>query len=174
LAKAITSGYLPLGGLMVADRVAKVLIESGGEFFHGFTYSGHPVACAVALANLKLMQDQDIVRRVREETGPYWARQFATLAEHPLVGEVRTLGLFGALELVPRKPAREFFPERGAVGTRARDLAVRNGLVMRAVWDTLITAPPLVITRTEIDQLVARARATLDCLHAELRTASIS
>lgn len=172
MAKAITSGYLPLGGLMVSDKVADVLINSGGEFFHGFTYSGHPVACAVALANLALMKSEDIVRRIREETAPYWRKQFMTLADHPLVGEARTLGLFGALELVPRKPARQFFPERGTVGTRARDLCVQNGLVMRAVWDTLITAPPLVITRAEIDELVARARKTLDQLHGELRGAS--
>ena len=172
MAKAITSGYLPLGGLMVADRVADVLIKSGGEFFHGFTYSGHPVACALALANLALMKSEDIVRRIREQTGPYWRKQFMTLADHPLVGEARTLGLFGALELVPGKPSRQFFPERGTVGTRARDLCVQNGLVMRAVWDTLITAPPLVITRDEIDELVAKARRTLDQLHAELRGAS--
>jgi putrescine---pyruvate transaminase len=172
LAKAITSGYQPLGGLMVSDRVAAVLIESGGEFFHGFTYSGHPVACAVALANLQLMRDTDIVRRVREDLAPYWAARFGTLADHPLVGEARTLGLFGALELVPAKPSRRYFPERGTVGTRARDLCVRNGLVMRAVWDTLITAPPLVITRPQIDELVERARRTLDDLQAELRGAS--
>ncbi len=172
MAKAITSGYLPLGGLMVSDKVADVLINSGGEFFHGFTYSGHPVACAVALANLALMKSEDIVRRTREETAPYWRKQFMTLADHPLVGEARTLGLFGALELVPRKPSREFFQERGTVGTRARDLCVQNGLVMRAVWDTLITAPPLVISHAEIDELVAKARRTLDQLHAELRGAS--
>ncbi len=172
MAKAITSGYLPLGGLMVSDKVADVLINSGGEFFHGFTYSGHPVACAVALANLALMKSEDIVRRIREETAPYWRKQFMTLADHPLVGEARTLGLFGALELVPRKPSRQFFPERGTVGTRARDLCVQNGLVMRAVWDTLITAPPLVITRAEIDELVAKTHTTLDQLHAELRGAS--
>jgi putrescine aminotransferase len=172
MAKAITSGYLPLGGLMVSDRVADVLIGSGGEFFHGFTYSGHPVACAVALANLSLMKSEDIVRRVRDETAPYWRKQFMTLADHPLVGEARMLGLFGALELVPRKRSRQFFPERGTVGTRARDLCVQNGLVMRAVWDTLITAPPLVISHAEIDALVARARTTLDQLHAELRGAS--
>ena len=172
LAKAITSGYMPLGGLMVADKVAQVLIDQGGEFFHGFTYSGHPVACAVALANLELMKSTDIVRRVRDEIAPYWRKQFLGLADHPLVGEARTLGLFGALELVPHKPSRDYFPNRGTVGTRARDLCVQNGLVMRAVWDTLIAAPPLVIRREEIDELVLKARRTLDQLHAELRSAS--
>lgn len=169
LAKAITSGYQPLGALMVSDRVAEVFIEQGGEFAHGYTYSGHPVAAAVALANLEVMQREGIVERVRDELVPYWTERWRELAAHPLVGEARSLGLFGALELVPDKPARRFFPERGTVGTRARDLSIRNGLVMRAVWDTLIVAPPLVITRSEIDELIAKAFKTLDELHAELR-----
>jgi putrescine aminotransferase len=169
LAKAITSGYQPLGALMVADRVAEVLVGEGGEFFHGFTYSGHPVAAAVANANLEIMERERIVERVRTEIAPYWAARWRELGDHPLVGEARTLGLLGALELVPRKPARAFFPERGTVGTRCRDLSVKNGLVMRAVWDTMIAAPPLVITPTEIDELVAKVVQTLDQLHHELR-----
>jgi putrescine aminotransferase len=169
LAKAITSGYQPLGALMVADRVAQVLVGEGGEFFHGFTYSGHPVAAAVANANLEILERERIVERVRTEIAPYWAARWRELADHPLVGEARTLGLFGALELVPRKPSRAFFPERGTVGTRCRDLSVKNGLVMRAVWDTMIAAPPLVITPAEIDELVSKAVQTLDQLHQELR-----
>ncbi|MFN7271186.1 MAG: aspartate aminotransferase family protein [Gammaproteobacteria bacterium] len=169
LAKAITSGYQPLGALMVADRVAEVLVGEGGEFFHGFTYSGHPVAAAVANANLEILERERIVERVRTEIAPYWAARWRELADHPLVGEARTLGLFGALELVPRKPSRAFFPERGTVGTRCRDLSVKNGLVMRAVWDTMIAAPPLVITPAEIDELVSKAVQTLDQLHQELR-----
>lgn len=169
LAKAITSGYQPLGALMVADRVAEVLVGEGGEFFHGFTYSGHPVAAAVANANLEILERERVVERVRTEIAPYWAARWRELADHPLVGEARTLGLFGALELVPRKPSRAFFPERGSVGTRCRDLSVKNGLVMRAVWDTMIAAPPLVITPAEIDELVSKAVQTLDQLHQGLR-----
>jgi putrescine---pyruvate transaminase len=169
LAKAITSGYLPLGALMVSDRVAEVLIEKGGEFAHGFTYSGHPVACAVAIANLQVLQRERIVERVRDDLAPYWGGRWRELAAHPLVGEARSLGLFGALELVPRKPERAFFAPRGDVGQRCRDLCIANGLVMRAVWDTMIVAPPLVITRTEIDELLSRVVQTLDQLHAELR-----
>ena len=169
LAKAITSGYQPLGALLVADRVAEVLVGEGGEFFHGFTYSGHPVAAAVANANLEILERERIVERVRTEIAPYWAARWRELADHPLVGEARTLGLFGALELVPRKPSRAFFPERGSVGTRCRDLSVKNGLVMRAVWDTMIAAPPLVITPVEIDELVSKAVQTLDQLHQGLR-----
>jgi putrescine aminotransferase len=115
------------------------------------------------------MQRERIVERVRDDLAPYWATRWQELAAHPLVGEARSLGLFGALELVPRKPSREFFPERGTVGTRGRDISIRNGLVMRAVWDTLIVAPPLVITRGEIDELVAKAALTLDELQAELK-----
>ncbi|MFM7434090.1 MAG: aspartate aminotransferase family protein, partial [Gammaproteobacteria bacterium] len=168
LAKAITSGYQPLGALMVSDRVAEVFIETGGEFAHGYTYSGHPVAAAVALANLDILQRERVIERVREDLAPYWATRWRELAAHPLVGEARSLGLFGALELVPAKPSRRFFKDRGTVGTRGRDLAIRNGLVMRAVWDTLIVAPPLVITRSEIDELISKAVLTLDQLHAGL------
>jgi len=169
LAKAITSGYQPLGALMVADRVAEVLIEKGGEIAHGFTYSGHPVACAVALENLRLLRAERVVERVRDELAPYWAGRWRELAAHPLVGEARCLGLFGAIELVPRKPSRQFFPSRGEVGLRCREICLRNGLVMRAVWDTMIVAPPLVIGRDEIDELLARVQRSLDELHGELR-----
>ena len=169
LAKAITSGYLPLGALMVSDRVAEVLVGQGGEFAHGFTYSGHPAAAAVALANLAIMERERVVERVAEDLAPFWAARWRTLADHPLVGEARCLGLFGALELVPAKPSRTFFPERGTVGTRCRDICIANGLVMRAVWDTMIVAPPLVITREEIDELLARVWRSLDVLHLQLR-----
>src|SRR5262245_20638500 len=102
-AKGVTSGYIPLGGVMVSDRIADVLIGQGGEFTHGYTYSGHPVACAVALANIRLLQREHVVETVRDELGPYLARQFATLTEHPLVGEVQTCGLMGAVQLVKDK-----------------------------------------------------------------------
>lgn len=169
LAKAVTSGYLPLGALMVSDRVASVLIDKGGEFFHGFTYSGHPAACAVAIANLTAMRSERVIERVRDDLAPYWAAQWRKLGDHPLVGEARSLGLFGAIELVPRKPSREFFPGRGDVGVRGREIVIRNGLIMRAVWDTLIVAPPLVITRAEIDSLLSIVVRSLDELHQDLR-----
>jgi putrescine aminotransferase len=169
LAKAITSGYLPLGALMVSDRVAGVLVERGGEFFHGFTYSGHPAACAVAIANLTAMRDEGVVPRVREELAPYWARRWSELAAHPLVGEARSLGLFGAFELVPRRSSREFFRRRGEAGIRCREIVIGNGLVMRAVGDTMIVAPPLVISRAEIDELLSIVVRSLDELHQQLR-----
>jgi putrescine---pyruvate transaminase len=162
LAKGLSSGYLPIGAVMVADRVADVLIERGGEFAHGYTYSGHPVACAVASANLALIEQEDLVRRTREETGPYLAARWRELAEHPLVGEARSVGLIGALELVRDKSRRQFFDKRGEVGTICRDFCFQNGLIMRAVRDTMIISPPLVITLGQIDELATKARRCLD------------
>ena len=168
IAKGLSSGYLPIGGGLVGDRVAEVLIEQGGEFAHGFTYSGHPAACVVALRNLEILQRENIVERVREETGPYFQQCWQKFREHPLVGEVRNVGLLGAIELVQDKATRSFFPERGKTGTRARELCVENGLVMRSVQDTLVAAPPLVISKAEIDEMHEKARQTLDQLAEEL------
>ena len=162
MAKALSSGYLPIGGLMVGDRVANVLIDKGGEFFHGFTYSGHPVAAAVAIANLTIFRSERVVERVRTETAPYLAQRWKELSAHPLVGEARSLGLLAAIELVPDKRARRFFEPRGEVGMRMRDNCTRNGLVMRATRDTLFVAPPLVISRSEIDELLSKVVRSLD------------
>ena len=162
IAKALSSGYLPIGGVMVGDRVARTLIEKGGEFAHGFTYSAHPVCCAVALANLEIIQRERLVEHVRDVAGPYLQQQWARLAEHPLVGEARGVGLLGALELVKSKQPKAWFEPRGKVGERCRDNAIANGLVMRATRDTMIIAPPLVITRAEIDELIEKAWRTLD------------
>ncbi len=162
MAKALSSGYLPIGGLMVSDRVADVLIERGGELFHGFTYSGHPAACAVAIANLEIFRRERIVERVRDEAAPYLARRWGELGAHPLVGEARCVGLLAAIELVPDKSSRRFFEPRGEVGMRMREICTRNGLIMRAVRDTLFVAPPLVISQSEIDELVTKVVRSLD------------
>ncbi len=169
-AKGVTSGYLPLGGVMVSDRIADVIVEKGGEFFHGFTYSAHPAACAAALANLKILKDENVVQRVKEDVGPYLQERWRALGEHPLVGEARMLGLFGCLELVPNKPSRsDRFENAGNVGLLCRDISFNNGLIMRSVRDGMIISPPLTITHDEIDQLVALARKTLDDTQAELK-----
>jgi len=162
IAKGLSSGYLPIGGVMVGDRIADVLIEKGGEFAHGYTYSGHPVACAVASANLTLIQQEKLVERTRDETGPYLAAKWRQIAEHPLVGEARSIGLIGALELVRDKGSRRFFDPRGEVGTICRDFCFQNGLIMRAVRDTMIISPPLVISREQIDELAEKAWRCLD------------
>jgi putrescine aminotransferase len=162
MAKGMSSGYLPIGGVMVSDRVADVLIERGGEFNHGFTYSGHPTCAAVAARNIRIIRDEGIVEHVRQTAAPHLARRWAELADHPLVGEARCKGLVGALELVADKAARKRFPEVGKTGTLCRDFCFDNGIIMRAVRDTMIISPPLVITPAQIDELVALARRSLD------------
>ncbi len=161
-AKGITSGYLPLGGVLVSDRVANVLIDKGGEFFHGYTYSGHPVACAVASANIEIIKREKLVDRVRDDIGPYLQQRWHTLADHPLVGETRMVGLMGALELVACKNPITRFAEKRQVGVVARDFMIDNGLVLRAVGDTIIAAPPFVLSHTEADELVEKAWKCLD------------
>ncbi|MEM7508051.1 MAG: aspartate aminotransferase family protein [Pseudomonadota bacterium] len=164
IAKGMTSGYIPMGGVFISDRVAGPVMEHAGEFIHGYTYSGHPAACAAGLANLRIMQEEGLVERVRDVTGPYLQAKWAALADHPLVGEARMTGLIGALELVANKATRRRFPDEGSTGTKARDLSVGNGLVMRAVRDTMLISPPLIISEEECDLLVERARKTLDGL----------
>lgn len=161
-AKGVTSGYLPLGGSLVSDRVADVIIAKGGEFAHGYTYSGHPATCAVALANLRIMQSEGIVERVKNKAAPYFNQRWASLAEHPIVGEARSLGLMGAIEIVKDKDSRERFHKDLAAGTRCRDLCVNNGVVMRAVGDTMIVSPPLIVENEHIDELVEKAWRCLD------------
>ena len=170
-AKAITSGYIPLGGVMVGNRVAKVLIEQGGEFNHGYTYSGHPVACAVALANLEIMERENLVARVRDDVGPYLAQQFATLSAHPLVGVAETCGLMAGLVLVKDKASKTPFPSELEVGMRCRAHCFANGLIMRAVGDRMIIAPPLTITHAQIDELMALIQKVLDLTLADARAA---
>ncbi|GAB3764193.1 aspartate aminotransferase family protein [Ramlibacter monticola] len=170
-AKGVTSGYVPLGGVMVGERMARVLIEQGGEFEHGYTYSGHPVACAVGLANLDVIERQDLVTRVREDTGPYLAQQLAQLMEHPMVGEVQSCGLMAAVQLCRNVPLREAFAPEIAIGMVCRKHCFDNGLVMRAVGDRMIVAPPLVITRAQIDEMFGLVRQALDRTHAEAHAA---
>jgi putrescine aminotransferase len=168
-AKAVTSGYIPLGGVMVGNRVAQVLIDKGGEFNHGYTYSGHPVACAVALANLDVMQREDLPGRVRTDVGPYLAQQFATLKDHPLVGDAETCGFVAGLVLVQDKATRKHFPEDWAVGMMCRAHCFGTGLIMRAVGDRMIIAPPLTMTRVQIDEMMGLIRQALNLTHEELR-----
>jgi putrescine aminotransferase len=170
-AKAVTSGYIPLGGVMVGDRVVKVLIEQGGEFNHGYTYSGHPVACAVALANLDLMERENLPGRVRGDIGPYLARAFTQLNEHPLVGAAESCGFMAGLVMVKNKATKEAFDPSLEVGMRCRSLCFKNGLVMRAVGDRMIIAPPLTMTHEQIDEMMALIRRCLDGTLAELRAA---
>jgi putrescine aminotransferase len=172
-AKGVTSGYVPLGGVLVGDRVADVLIEKGGDFNHGFTYSGHPVACAAALENIRIIEEEKLVERVANDTGPYLKQRFATLADHPLVGFADSCGFVAGLNLVRSKAAVvhdnvEFDPAL-AVGMICRGYMFNNGMIMRAVGDRMIIAPPLVMTRAQIDEMVALIRHCLDLTYADVK-----
>jgi putrescine aminotransferase len=168
-AKGVTSGYVPLGGVLVGDRVASVLVEKGGEFAHGYTYSGHPVACAVGVANVRLIRESGLVERVREDLGPYLAEAYASLHDHPLVGETETCGLMASIILVKDRATGAPFPESVEIGMACRTHCFREGLVMRAVGDRMIVAPPLVMTHAQIDEMVALVRRCLDLTLAQAR-----
>ena len=168
VAKGLTSGYIPLGAVLFSERVARVLRDQGGELAHGYTYSGHPVCTAVALENLRILQDERIVETVRDDTGPYLQQRWMELAAHPLVGEARIVGMMGAVELVPDRRQRHYFADRGRVGGLCRDIALANGLILRATWDAMLLSPPLVISRAEIDELIDKTWKTLDMTAREL------
>ena len=162
LAKGITSGYIPLGAAMFNDRVAGVLANQGGELAHGCTYSGHPVCTAVALENIRILQEEKIIETCKTDTAPYLAQRWAELGEHRLVGEARIAGMVGALELVPDKRKRVFFEDRGAVGQLCRDKALANGLILRATYDAMLLSPPLIISRAQVDELFQKTWKALD------------
>ncbi len=168
LAKGLTSGYVPMSAVMVGDRVANGLIADGGEFFHGFTYSGHPLAAAVALRNIDLIESEGLVDKVREETGPYLASALAELDLHPLVGEVRSLGLLAAVELVKDRNGPTLYDPVGKVGEMCRDHAISGGLMVRAVRDGMIMSPPLTFERSDIDIMIGILRDALDKTEKDL------
>ncbi len=168
LAKGITSAYAPLSATLISGRVVDALVEAGGEWHHGFTYSGHPVCCAVALANIELIEREGLLQRVREEIAPYFAAGVQALADHPLVGDVRSVGLVAGLQLMQDRASRTFFPEGSDAGERCSRHAWQRGLALRAIETTMALMPPLVITREELDFVFETTRASLDATAAEL------
>jgi putrescine---pyruvate transaminase len=168
LAKGITSGYVPLGAVALSENVAKVIVEHG-EFNHGMTYSGHPVAAAVAIANLTLLREEGIVERVKRETGPYFhALLRDTFAGHPIVGEIAGTGLVAGLQLAREPHTRTRFENGGDIAGLCRDFCFNGNLIMRASGDRMLLAPPLVITKPEIDELVSKAKEALDATAQQL------
>ncbi|SAL65434.1 aminotransferase [Caballeronia peredens] len=171
MAKGLTSGYVPMGAVALSDRIADAIVE-GGEFNHGFTYSGHPVAAAVAVANLKLLRDEGIVARVKDDAGPYFqACLQEALGEHPIVGEIAGAGLVAGIQLAEDRATRKRFAHGDDVGTMCRDFAFAGNLVMRASGDRMLLSPPLVVTHEEIDEIVDKARAAFDATANALRIA---
>ncbi|WP_299846396.1 aspartate aminotransferase family protein [uncultured Roseovarius sp.] len=167
IAKGLSSGYAPIGGSIVSDEVAKVM--DACEFVHGYTYSGHPVACAVALENLRILEEENIVATAGAETAPYLREKWQGLADHPLVGEAVIEGLMGSIALTPDKASRAAFAaDAGTAGYIVREACFANSLVMRHTGDRMVISPPLVITKSEVDTLVDRAWKALDIAHAKL------
>ncbi|HIA94858.1 MAG TPA: aspartate aminotransferase family protein [Candidatus Marinimicrobia bacterium] len=170
IAKGLSSGYLPIGGLMVGDRVADTVINKGSDFNHGFTYSGHPAACAVAMENIRILKDEKIIERAKNDLSPYLQEKWLALGDHPLVGEARGIGMVGALELVKDKDTKTSYQSDQNVGMICRDFCFNNGLIMRAVGDAMIICPPLVISHSEIDELVDKAKLCLDLTWAKIKS----
>ncbi len=169
MAKGLSSGYMPISANAVSAAMIEV-IKTGGEFAHGYTYSGHPVAAAVALANIGIMEREDLPGRVANDVGPYLATALQRLAGHPLVGEVRSLGLLGAVEIVAEKGSNRRFGDKiGTAGPIIRDAAIHNGLMVRAIRDTVVMSPPLIISHAEIDMAVERLAGALDASEKALR-----
>ncbi|MFZ1736988.1 aspartate aminotransferase family protein, partial [Sphingorhabdus sp.] len=169
MAKGLSSGYLPISAVAVSADIIKVM-KTGGDFVHGYTYSGHPVSAAVALRNIEIMEREGLVERTRSETGPYLAKALATLNDHPLVGEARSIGLLGAVEIVADKASgARFGGKEGTAGPMVRDLCIANGLMVRGIRDSIVMCPPLVITTEQIDDMVAIIRKALDEAEPKLR-----
>jgi putrescine aminotransferase len=169
MAKGLSSGYQPISGVMIHDRIADTLVDIGGELQHGFTYSGHPVASAVALENINILQREGIVEKVGAETGPYFQNRLRELLDHPLVGEVRGHGMMAAVEIVEDKKTRKSFDSEKSAGKTVRDLAWDRGLLVRATGDSMVMSPPLVVTKADIDELITALSGALDDAEPGLR-----
>jgi len=171
MAKQLTSAYQPMSATVISEAIYDALVresEKIGVFAHGFTYSGHPVAAAVGLETLKIYEERRILEHVRSVM-PYFQQRLRQLGAHPLVGEARGMGLIGALELVQDKPSKMPFDTAVAAGALAAELALENGLIIRAAGDALALCPPLIIETAQIDQLFDRLALTLDQTRAELK-----
>ncbi len=170
MAKGLSSGYLPISAVGVSKHIVDVLAERGGDFVHGYTYSGHPTCAAVALANIAILEDEGLVERTRDVTGPYLSSALKHLSAHPLVGEARSIGLLGAVEIVsePGTNAR-FTGAEGRAGPIVRDLCIKHGLMVRAIRDSIVMCPPLIISEGEIDRMIEIIGRALDEAEPVLR-----
>lgn len=163
IAKGLTSGYIPMGGLILSRRMAEALVEKGGVFAHGLTYSGHPVAAAVAIANLKALRDEGVVHQVKTDTGPYLQNCLREVfGKHPLVGEVQGVGLVAALQFAEDKATRKRFADENDMAWRCRTIGFEEGIIIRSTLGRMIMAPALIATRAELDELVDKTRIAVD------------
>ena len=170
IAKGLSSGYAPIGGSLVCDEVADV-INNAGEFSHGYTYSGHPVSCAVALENLRILEDEKIIQKASSDTMPNLKKKWTELTNHPLVGDVNILGFMGSIALTPDKSSRaKFSSPEGTIGLICREHCFSNNLIMRHVGDRMVISPPLIISNDEIDILISRVNKSLDQTLSDIKS----
>lgn len=170
LSKQITSSYQPLAAVMISPAVADVIKQNSGKvgtFGHGYTASGHPVATAVGLENLRIIEERQLVRNAAEQ-GEYMQTRLRELADHPMIGEVRGVGLIGAVELVADKATKQPFSTPGATGMALYEKAHDNGLIIRAIQDTIAFCPPLIISQAQVGDMIDRFQKTLDDVHKTL------
>lgn len=164
-AKALSSAYLPISAVMVSEEIFRGMVkqsEKHGAFAHGYTYGGHPVPAAVALRTLQLMEERNIVEHV-QDVAPKFIERFNALADHPLVGEVRAVGLLGTVELVADKATKRSFEPASAAGPKTYSAMQEAGVISRAVaGDNLALCPPLIITAAQIDDMFDRFEAGLN------------
>lgn len=162
MAKGMSSGYQPMSAVALGERMSKPIIASNAEMAHGYTYSGHPVACAVSIRNIELLEEMNLVGARGKAASERFQSHLKTLEGHPLVGETRGVGLLGAIELVKNKETRERWTPPGATGVICRGHCFNSGVVMRAVGETMFLCPPLVISDSEIDELFTLVKRALD------------
>ena len=163
MAKGLSSGYLPIAAVAVGDRITDALMAHDDDFHHGYTYSGHPVSAAVALANIRLMKEENIVDYVANDIGPYFQSELRKrLGDHPLVGNIVGTGLIAGIALVKNKAPKEFFGDDISIGLICRDHCFDNGLIMRATGSRMVLSPPLVISHAEVDELLDKAVLCFD------------
>jgi 4-aminobutyrate---pyruvate transaminase len=171
MAKAMSSGYQPISATVINDDVYQALVaqsEKIGIFAHGFTYSAHPVACAVALETLKIYEERKILNHVRD-VAPAFQERLHALSSHPLVGEAGGIGLIGAIELVRDKASKAPFEIAGGIGMMAAEIAQEEGLILRPIVDSMALCPPLVTTKTEIGEIFDRLERSLERIQGVLK-----
>jgi putrescine aminotransferase len=162
IAKAVTNAYFPLAGVILGKRVGDALVDSGGDFNHGFTYSGHPVGAAVAIATIRLMQDTDILQKLQTTIIPYFSQAFKTLNDHPLIDHAETLGMMAGFVLYQDKAKRIHFPKEQKVAALCQQICYQHGVAMRPAGTRMACAPPLIINEAQIDEMIVKIRNALD------------
>ena len=175
-AKGISSGYIPLSATILSDKIYDVISDGaqaeGALFTHGFTYAGHPVACAAGLANIKIMEDERILEHVRE-VGPYFEEQLKNMNSHYMVGDVRGSHYMLCMEFLKTRHNKELFPARVDIGRRIANHAQDRGVIIRPIDHLNVISPPLTLTKENIDHMMVVLHASINATEADLKNEGI-